>query len=228
MPLSSHSMDPWNGETVDKVSVFEVFAEAVKAIANGRRLELMELMAQGEHSVEELARLTGMAMTTTSAHLQTLNRAGLVSKRRERSSIYYRLSGDDVAELYTAAKQVALNRYPRLRKELNAYMGQPRAQGPVIDPAAVTSQMFVIDVRPVEEYRSGHFPGAVSFPLAELDERISDLPADREIIVYCRGELCRLAREAAVLLREHGLDAKAMDEGVVEWRASKEIDLGAA
>lgn len=221
-------MDPWNGETVDKVSVFEVFAEAVKAIANGRRLELMELMAQGEHSVEELARLTGMAMTTTSAHLQTLNRAGLVSKRRERSSIYYRLSGDDVAELYTAAKQVALNRYPRLRKELNAYMGQPRAQGPVIDPAAVTSQMFVIDVRPVEEYRSGHFPGAVSFPLAELDERISDLPADREIIVYCRGELCRLAREAAVLLREHGLDAKAMDEGVVEWRASKEIDLGAA
>lgn len=228
MPLSSHSMDPWNGETVDKVSVFEVFAEAVKAIANGRRLELIELMAQGEHSVEELARLTGMAMTTTSAHLQTLNRAGLVSKRRERSSIYYRLSGDDVAELYTAAKQVALNRYPRLRKELNAYMGQPRAQGPVIDPAAVTSQMFVIDVRPVEEYRSGHFPGAVSFPLAELDERISDLPADREIIVYCRGELCRLAREAAVLLREHGLDAKAMDEGVVEWRASKEIDLGAA
>lgn len=221
-------MDPWNGETVDKVSVFEVFAEAVKAIANGRRLELIELMAQGEHSVEELARLTGMAMTTTSAHLQTLNRAGLVSKRRERSSIYYRLSGDDVAELYTAAKQVALNRYPRLRKELNAYMGQPRAQGPVIDPAAVTSQMFVIDVRPVEEYRSGHFPGAVSFPLAELDERISDLPADREIIVYCRGELCRLAREAAVLLREHGLDAKAMDEGVVEWRASKEIDLGAA
>lgn len=213
---------------MDKVSVFEVFAEAVKAIANGRRLELMELMAQGEHSVEELARLTGMAMTTTSAHLQTLNRAGLVSKRRERSSIYYRLSGDDVAELYTAAKQVALNRYPRLRKELNAYMGQPRAQGPVIDPAAVTSQMFVIDVRPVEEYRSGHFPGAVSFPLAELDERISDLPADREIIVYCRGELCRLAREAAVLLREHGLDAKAMDEGVVEWRASKEIDLGAA
>ncbi len=208
--------------------MFEVFAEAVKATANGRRLELMELMAQGEHSVDELARLTGMAMTTASAHLQTLNRAGLVSKRRERTSIYYRISGDDVAELYTAAKRVALNRYPRLREVVDAYMGQPRAQGPVIDPAAVTSEMYVIDVRPVEEYEAAHFPGAVCLPLAELEERIDEVPKGREIVVYCRGELCRLAREAAVLLRAHGLDAKAMDEGIVEWRAGKEIDLGVA
>ncbi|WP_198684071.1 metalloregulator ArsR/SmtB family transcription factor [Brachybacterium sp. YJGR34] len=211
---------------MSKESVVEVFAEAVKAIANGRRLELMELMAQGEHAVEALARQTGMATTTTSAHLQTLHRAGLVVRRRERTTIYYRLSGDDVAELYTAAKRVALNRYPRLREALDAYMGEPRAQGPVIDPAAVTSQMVVIDVRPAEEYDAGHFPGSVSFPLAELEDRIDELPEDREIVVYCRGELCRLAREAAVLLRAHGLDAKAMDEGVVEWRASKEIDLG--
>ena len=226
--LISYSMNAWNSDSVDKESVFEVFAEVVKATANGRRLELMELMAQGEHSVDELTRLTGMATTTTSAHLQTLNRAGLVSKRRERTSIYYRLSGDDVAELFTAAKRVALNRYPRLREVLDAYMGEPGAQGPVIDPAAVTSEMFVIDVRPVEEYDAGHFPGSTSLPLAELADRIGEIPTDREVVVYCRGELCRLAREAAVLLRAHGLDAKAMDEGVVEWRASKEIDLGVA
>lgn len=224
----SYSMDEWNSGEPDKESVFDGFAEVVKAVANGRRLELLELMAQGEHSVEELARLTGMAMTTTSAHLQTLNRAGLVGRRRERTTIHYRLAGDDVAELYTAAKRVALQRSPRLREVLDAYLRQPRSEAPVIDPAAVTSSMFVIDVRPADEYDAGHFPGAVSLPLAELEDRIAEIPAGAQIVVYCRGELCRLAREAAVLLREHGLDARAMDEGVVEWRASKEIDLGVA
>ncbi len=107
-------------------------------------------------------------------------------------------------------------------------MGEPRAQGPVIDPAAVTSEMFVIDVRPSEEYEAGHFPGAVSFPLAELEDRIEEIPGDAEVVVYCRGELCRLAREAAVLLRERGLDAEAMDEGIVEWRVSREVDLATA
>lgn len=221
-------MDEWNSGDADRESVFEVFAESVKAIANGRRLELLELMAQGEHSVEELARFTGMAMTTTSAHLQTLNRAGLVRKRRERTTIYYRLSGDDVAGLYTAAKRVALNRYPRLQEVLAAYLEQPHAPDVVIDPAAVTSSMFVIDVRPAKEYEAGHFPGAASFPLAELEDRVEEVPSEAEVVVYCRGQLCRLAREAAALLRAHGRDAKAMDEGVVEWRASKEIDLESA
>ncbi|GAA3278404.1 metalloregulator ArsR/SmtB family transcription factor [Nesterenkonia halobia] len=221
-------MISWNNGEAGKVAVFEAFAEAVKAIANARRLELMELMAQGEHSVEELSRLTEMATTTTSAHLQTLNRAGLVSRRRERTTIYYQLSGDDAIELYTAAKRVALNRYPRLKDALNSYMGEPQAQGPVIDPAAVTSEMFIIDVRPVEEYEAGHFPGAICLPLAELEGRLDEIPAGAEVVVYCRGELCRLAREAAVLLRAHHIDAKAMDEGVMEWRASKEVDLGVA
>ena len=111
-------------------------------------------------------------------------------------------------------------------------MGQPNAEGPTIDPAAVTSEMLVIDVRPDEEYEAGHFPGAVSYPLDRIrrqpDAVAAELPDDREIVLYCRGELCRLAREAAAVLREHGLDAKAMDEGIVEWRATKEVDLGVA
>jgi len=208
-----------------KVDVFDALAGTLKALANGRRLELVELLAQGEHSVEELARMAGMAVTTTSAHLQTLKQAGLVRTRRERTTIHYRLAGDDVAELYVAAKRVGLIRSGELRETLHDYMSDARASAPTINPAAVTSAMTVVDVRPASEFADGHFPGALSVPLAELADRIHELPADRRVVVYCRGELCRLAREAAHLMRQHGIDAAAMDEGVIEWRASKDVDL---
>lgn len=221
-------MNPWNSKAADRDSVFDTFADVVKALGNGRRLELLELMAQGEHAVDSLARMSGMGVSTTSAHLQTLKRAGLVTTRRERTTIYYRLAGDDVAELYAAAKRVALRRYPRLREVLGAYMGGPRARGPVIGPAEVDSTMFVIDVRPRGEYDAGHFPASVSIPLDELDARHGEIPDGARVVVYCRGELCRMAREAAVRLRRRGVDARAMDEGVVEWRATKDIDLESA
>lgn len=221
-------MNTQNMGELSKDDVFDVFGEAMKAVANGRRLELLELMAQSEHAVEELARLTGMAVTTTSAHLQTLKRAGLVLTRRERTSIYYRLADDDVAELYTTAKRVALARNPKLRDTVQAYLGEPQAQGPTIDPAAVTSEMFVVDVRPTGEFQAAHFPGAISIPMAEIKERHSEIPTDSEVVLYCRGELCRLAREAAVWLRERGVNARAMDEGIIEWRASKGVTLDAA
>ncbi|WP_440313081.1 metalloregulator ArsR/SmtB family transcription factor [Leucobacter chromiireducens] len=221
-------MNDQNTNGLSKADVFDVFAEVTKAIANGRRLELLELMAQGEHSVEDLATLTGMGVTTTSAHLQSLKRAGLVRTRRQRTTIFYRLADDDVAELYTAAKRVALARSSKLRDVVQAYMGEPRAQGPTIDPAAVTSDMFVVDVRPKDEFDAAHFPGAVSIPLTELEDRYAEIPSGVEVALYCRGELCRLSREAAVWLREHGIDAKAMDEGIVEWRATGQIALDAA
>ncbi|MDV2476137.1 metalloregulator ArsR/SmtB family transcription factor [Rhodococcus zopfii] len=222
-------MEPGNSEEMDKSSVFEALAKVVKAVANGRRLELIELLAQGEHAVDALARMSGMGVTTTSAHLQTMKQAGLVKTRRERTTIYYRLAGDDVAELYLAAKRVGLQRYPVLRQSLVEYMGE--ADGsctPTIDPSAVTSDMTVVDVRPRAEFDAGHFPGAVSIPLAELEARFHEIPPGAEVVLYCRGELCRLARDAARWLCERGVDAKAMDEGVVEWRASKEVDLGVA
>jgi rhodanese-related sulfurtransferase/DNA-binding transcriptional ArsR family regulator len=213
-----------------KRDVFDGLAGLVKALANGRRLELVELIGQGEHAVEELARMSGMAVTTTSAHLQTLKAAGLVRTRRERTTIYYRLAGDDVAELYVVAKRVGLLRSPELRHVVRDYLADAPglADVPTLDPAAVTSAMTVVDVRPASEFDDGHFPGAVSIPLAELADRAHELPTDRPVVVYCRGELCRLAREAAGLLRERGWDAAAMDEGVIEWRASKAVDLDVA
>ncbi|MBT0993809.1 ArsR family transcriptional regulator [Cellulomonas sp. DKR-3] len=210
-----------------KAEVFDALAGVVKALASPRRLELVELLAQGEHPVEELARLSGMALTTTSAHLQTLKQAGLVRTRRERTTIHYRLAGDDVAELYVAAKRVALARSGQLRDTLADYLvaADGGSAAATIRPAAVTSAMTVVDVRPANEFAAGHFPGALSIPLDDLPSRLHELPTDAPVVVYCRGELCRSAREAAHLMRGHGIDATAMDEGVVEWRADKAVRL---
>lgn len=218
-------MVPWNNEEpASKDDLYASFAAVLKALANGHRLELIELLAQGEHSVDALARMSGMAVTTTSMHLQSLKQAGLVRTRRERTTVHYRLAGDDVAELYVAAKRVGLHRSAQLRDTAAAYLTQPRLAAPMIDPSAVTSGMTVLDVRPRGEFDAGHFPGAVSIPLDELGERYRELPEQGEIVVYCRGEFCRMAREAAHWLRERGIDAKAMDEGVVEWRAREGHD----
>ena len=221
------------GNTI-KADVFDALATLVKALGNGRRLELVELLAQGEHSVDDLARMSGMALTTTSAHLRTLKAAGLVRTRRERTTIHYRLAGDDVAKLFVTAKRVGLTRSPKLRETLHQYLTDADGSTvglsgvPTIDAAAVTTDMTVVDVRPAQDYADGHFPGALSIPLADLTERTGQIPPDRPVVLYCRGELCRLARQAAHQLRQHGFDARAMDEGVLEWRANGTVDLDGA
>ncbi|WP_426183464.1 metalloregulator ArsR/SmtB family transcription factor [Microbacterium sp. TWP3-1-2b2] len=217
-------MEAWNSELVDKLSVYDSLAVVLKAVANGRRLELIEVLAQGEHSVETLSRMTGMGVTTVSAGLQTLKQAGLVRTRKERTTVHYRLAGNDVVDLYLAAKKVGLLRSPELRDMLLIYLGQASASSafvPLIHPSAVTSTMTVVDVRPAVEFDAGHFPGSISIPLDELEDRRSEISVDAEVVVYCRGEFCRMAREAAAWMREQGIDAKAMDEGVIEWRASE-------
>lgn len=211
-----------------KQAVFDHLATVAKALSSGRRLELLEVIAQGEHTVEELSRMTGLALTTTSNNLQTLRRSGLVATRREGTSIHYRLAGTDVLELYLAVKRVALHRYPALADALQGYMGAPRAQGPSIDPSLVTEEMYVIDVRPPQEFAAGHFPGAVNIPMDQIEARQAEIPRGREVVMYCRGEMCRMAREAAATLRGLGIDAKAMDEGITEWRAAEEFDLDRA
>ena len=137
------------------------------------------------------------------------------------------MTSNEVVELYVVAKRVALGHSPELPDALLTYMDQlsPGVAEPTIDPAAVTSAMTVVDIRPRSEYDSGHFPGALSIPLTEQDQRTDELPTDQRVVVYCRGEFCRMAREAVHKLRERGLDAFAMDEGIVEWRVTKGVNL---
>lgn len=216
-----------DSNSAGKAEVYDALATVIKALGHGKRLELIELLAQSEHSVEALARLSDTALSTVSAHLQTLKHAGLVKTRRERTTIHYSLAGDDVAHMYTASKRAGLLRSPLLRDVLEEYLSGTDAVdgGPTIDPSAVTSDMVVIDVRPAHEYEAAHFPNAVSIPLSELPKRHREIPAGSSVVVYCRGEFCRLARQAAQWLRENGIDAKAMDEGVVEWRSSTAVNL---
>jgi rhodanese-related sulfurtransferase/DNA-binding transcriptional ArsR family regulator len=219
----SYSMESLNST---KAGVYDSFAAVLKALAHGRRLELVELLAQGEHSVDALARMTGVGVSTVSANLQTLKQAGLVETRRDGTTIHYRLAGDDVAELYVAAKRVGLRRSAALRSSVDSYLGAA-ATAPRAAPADVTEDAAILDVRPAIEYEAGHLPGAVSIPLADLATRWTELPAGRRVVVYCRGEFCRMAREAADWLCANGVDAAAMEEGVVEWRASGRVQLDA-
>ena len=203
--------------------LYDQVARVGKAIGHGTRLEMVELLAQAEQSVEDLARITGNAVTTTSSHLQVLKRAGLVATRREGTRIFYRLAHENVAGLFVAMKAVSTAVLPAAEPAHNVQSACPEV--PMIRSVDDTREAFMLDVRPAREYQAGHFPGAVSIPLADLEERAGELPTDQRVIVYCRGEFCVLARDAARTLRARGIDAYAMDEGVLEWRAGGTVDL---
>ncbi|WP_082576119.1 metalloregulator ArsR/SmtB family transcription factor [Arthrobacter sp. Soil762] len=200
-----------------------------KAISSGNRLELLELLAQAEQSVDSLSRLSGMGVTTVSAHLQVLKGAGLVRTRRDGTRIHYRLAGPEVAGLFVAMKNMAARVLPGLSAidgEKDSGSGRDDSV-PLIRTIEEIREAYMLDVRPAHEYQAGHYPGAASIPLDGLASRIGEVPRDRRVIVYCRGEFCLLARDAARLMRGQGIDAYAMDEGVLEWRASGDVDLTA-
>ncbi|MDI3193879.1 metalloregulator ArsR/SmtB family transcription factor [Pseudarthrobacter sp. AL07] len=198
-----------------------------KAIGSGNRLELLELLAQAEQSVDGLSRLSGMGVTTVSAHLQVLKGAGLVRTRRDGTRIHYRLAGPEVAGLFVAMKNMAARVLPG-PSTIDGDFGSGRDDSvPPIRTIEEIRGAYMLDVRPAHEYQAGHYPGAASIPLDELASRIGELPRDRRVIVYCRGEFCLLARDAARLMRGQGIDAYAMNEGVLEWRASGDVDLTA-
>lgn len=203
-------------------------ARVGKAIGSGNRLELLELMAQAEQSVEDMARMSGMGVTSVSSHLQVLKNAGLVRTRRDGVRIYYRLAGPEVAGLFVSMKDVAARFLPAVSQVVEPTEGSSSCDVvPLIHTIDETRDAFMLDVRPAREYAAGHYPGAASIPLDELAGRMDEVPRERRVIVYCRGEFCLLARDAARLMRAHGIDAWAMDEGVLEWRASGAIDLTA-
>ncbi len=211
------------GDPTRKAALYEALALTGKALASGKRLELLDLLAQGERSVDALARAAGLNLTTASAHLQTLKQAGLVATRRDGVRIHYRLAGVDVAGLYALLQQVARTRLAAVEAARAAYLGpadtDQLTRVELLERVAAGTAT-VIDVRPAEEYTAGHIPGALSLPLDELEARLADLPDGTEIVAYCRGANCVLAHDAVRLLTTRGRRALRLADGMLEWRLS--------
>jgi rhodanese-related sulfurtransferase/DNA-binding transcriptional ArsR family regulator len=209
------------GDRNHKTALFDQFARVGKALASGKRLELLDLLAQGERDVNSLATAADLGITTASAHLQTLRQANLVTTRREGTRILYRLAGRDVADLFTRVREVGQSHLPDVEAARAAYLGEDGGQ-PVtrdqLQELTNTTNVTVLDVRPREEYSAGHIPGAVSIPLDELADRLAELPNDGQIVAYCRGAYCVLAHDAIRLLHLHGRRAQRLADGMLEWR----------
>jgi rhodanese-related sulfurtransferase/DNA-binding transcriptional ArsR family regulator len=220
------------GDPARKTALYDAFARTGKALSSGKRLELLDLLAQGERTVDALAKAAGLNLTTASAHLQTLKQAGLVATRREGVRIHYRLAGDDVAALYDLFRRVAQTHQADVEPARTAYLGTDDAEE--VDreellARAHAGEVVVLDVRPAEEYAAGHIPGALSIPVEDLTDRIAELPEAVEVVAYCRGAYCVLAYDAVRLLHKRGRRAVRLTDGMLEWRlAELPVDTGAA
>ena len=215
--------------------VFDELAVVGKAFGSAKRLMLVELLAQGERTVEGLARAAGMGVSTVSAHLQVLKLANLVRTRREAQKVHYRLAGDDVLHLYAAMRAVARERSADVERALEAYLALPGSDDVrLVSQAELAAQLadgqvVVLDVRPPEEFVAGHIPGARSVPLGALAGHAAELRAAREVIAYCRGSFCVMAHDAVRLLEAEGVTARRLEDGMLEWRsAGLPVEVGVA
>ena len=210
------------GDSASKAALYEQFARVGRALASGRRLELLDLLAQSERSVDALARAAGLGVTSASAHLQILRQANLVSTRRDGTRVLYRLAGPDVADLYARLRTVAHTHLPDVQTARVTYLGHEVDSEPVgrdeLLRRAAAGDVTVLDVRPAEEYAAGHIPGAVSVPVEELAHRLAEIPPETEIVAYCRGAYCVLAHDAVRLLVARGRRARRLADGMLEWR----------
>ncbi len=205
-----------------KHDLFVQFARVGKALSNANRLALLEFVAQGARSVEQLAKVSGLSMANASQHLQELRQAGLVTARKEGLRVYYELSGHDVIELLDVIRRVAEDRIAEVQKLVRTYLTTKDALEPIAAKELLgrvhKGLVTVLDVRPSEEYQAGHLPGAVNIPLSEIEGRLGKLPKNKEIVAYCRGPYCVLAFEAVARLRKKGLKARRLEDGFPEWR----------
>jgi len=207
-----------------KHDLFVQFARVGKALSNGNRLELLEYIAQGERSVDELAKVSGLTVANTSQHLQQLRQAGLVGCRKQGLKVFYHLSGDDVIGLLDALRGVAERHVADVERLINTYLTVKDELEPL--PRQELLQrvrdglVTVLDVRPAEEYAAGHVPGAVNVPLSELEKYLKALKPEQEIVAYCRGPHCVLAFDAVASLRAKGLKARRLQDGYPEWKSA--------
>jgi rhodanese-related sulfurtransferase len=205
-----------------KDALYEEFARLGKAVASPRRLELLDLLSQGEKTVETLASQANLGVKNASAQLKVLRAARLVEPRRDGQRIYYRAAGDDVARFWLALRTLGEQKYAELQGLHARHFSDPDGIAS-IDRAAVLAgvkrgKLVLIDVRPRDEFAAGHIPGARSIPIDELDRSVAALPKDKPIVAYCRGRYCTYALEAVSVLRQLGFSAVRFDDGVVEWR----------
>ena len=205
-----------------KAALFDALASVAQALGSGRRAEIVDVLAQGERSVEELAYEISQSVANTSQHLQVLARAGLVRSRREGTRIFYRLASDRVADLWAATRDVSVRHVAEVSVLADEYLGErdgvEQLSAEELEQRLARDQVVVLDVRPEPEYRAGHIAGARSAPLDELPSLLAKLPRRREIVAYCRGPYCVYADDAVRLLRERGLKARRLDVGFPEWR----------
>lgn len=220
------------GDRAAKDALYAEFAAVGKVLGHPKRLELLDLLAQGPRSVEDLAAAAGLGMSSCSAHLQTLREAGVLRTRRDGKRVYYFLAGDDVAGLWEYLRRVARRHRPHTEQASRAYLGPEDTEAVGSEELLRrlrTGDTVLLDVRPGPEYEGGHLPGALHIPLEELADRLADLPRDKEIVAYCRGEYCVLAHDAVRLLVAHGFPARRAAQGVLEWRlAGRPMAVGAA
>lgn len=207
-----------------KHELIHQFARIAKAVSSPARIELLDLLAQGEKPVETLARKAGLSVTNTSNHLKELRTSGLVSTRREGAYVYYRLADPVVHELMRCLQNTAHRQLADVRQIVRDYFDEPEALEPVEAGELLNlmraDDVVVLDVRPEDEYASGHIPGAISMPVGELERRLAEMPADREIVAYCRGPYCVMAIRAVDILRSHGIPARRLEEGIPDWLAA--------
>lgn len=207
-----------------KHDLFAQFARVGKALSNGNRLELLEFLAQGERSVEQLSKVAGLTVANTSQHLQQLRHAGMVTCRKEGLKVYYCISGDDVIKLLDALRAVAERHVTDVQHLVNTYLTVKDDLEPIPRTELLErvrdGLVTVLDVRPPEEYAAGHVPGAVNIPLQELEQRLEELGKNQEIVAYCRGPHCVLAFDAVARLREKGINARRMEDGYPEWKTA--------
>ncbi len=206
-----------------KDAIYDQFARVAKALASSHRIELLELLAQGPRTVEALGRMADMTLANTSAHLQVLRTAGLVGASKEGLYVTYRLADPTVATLLLSLRKVAEARRGEVAKISRDFLAKNALLEPV-DEAALHRRMSkgevtVLDVRPSEEFEAAHIQGAVSIPLPQLAQRLSELPRRREVVAYCRGPYCVLAVEAVKLLRSKGFKAVRLEHGILDWAA---------
>jgi rhodanese-related sulfurtransferase/DNA-binding transcriptional ArsR family regulator len=205
-----------------KDRLYEQFARTAKAFASPKRIELLELLAQGEHSVEVLANGTGMEVTNTSAHLQVLRHSRLVETRKEGTRVYYRLADDEVAAFVASLRDLARARLAEVDRVVQDYFVARDALEPISRAELVKrvsrGDVVILDVRPAEEFSAGHIPGALSVPLDQLDAALSRLPKRARIVAYCRGPYCVLAPQAVQRLLAKGFQARRLVDGMPEWR----------